>query len=256
MEMNQKKLWIAYLLWLLTGLVGGHRYYMGDRQKAILMSCTLGGLGILFVLDAFWLQSRIQEINEKIALENTARFKQYEIKFILKWIGENPSASQKQMLDKYRDTFIYLSKHIHSAEERILKAISTKFDEIEGILVATDQRLIFSYVKDYNPTIHAWSYLEVKGLSIATNAMGYYELLMELADSQMVFKEIKNNPDFEQFIRSVGDERNKRRLSRISHRQVEKPMLALEQMKPLELPLRKPSLDNASIKEQFQLVRQ
>jgi len=43
----------AYLLWLVLGLIGGHRYYLGRPGTGFLMTITFGGLGVWWVLDAF-----------------------------------------------------------------------------------------------------------------------------------------------------------------------------------------------------------
>ena len=46
---------VAWLLWLLTGLIGGHRYYLGRYKTGILMTLTLGGLGMWWLVDAILL---------------------------------------------------------------------------------------------------------------------------------------------------------------------------------------------------------
>src|SRR3954454_13611721 len=50
---RQKSVGIAYVLWLLTGLIGGHRYYLGRTGTAMLQTFTLGGLGVWWLLDFF-----------------------------------------------------------------------------------------------------------------------------------------------------------------------------------------------------------
>lgn len=56
----------AWLLWLFTGGIGGHRYYMGDIGYAVLMTLTLGGLGLWTLIDAFLINSAIDKKNEEI----------------------------------------------------------------------------------------------------------------------------------------------------------------------------------------------
>lgn len=56
----------AWLLWLFTGGIGGHRYYMGDIGYAVAMTLTLGGLGFWSLIDAFLINGRIDAKNEEI----------------------------------------------------------------------------------------------------------------------------------------------------------------------------------------------
>lgn len=49
----------AYLLWLFLGLLGGHRYYLGRKGSGFLMTITLGGLGIWWLVDAFLIPGMI-----------------------------------------------------------------------------------------------------------------------------------------------------------------------------------------------------
>ncbi|WP_085905836.1 TM2 domain-containing protein [Kiloniella majae] len=45
-----KSLPIAYLLWLFTGVFGGHRWYLGYKKSALAMS-VVGGLFIYFIAE-------------------------------------------------------------------------------------------------------------------------------------------------------------------------------------------------------------
>ena len=56
----------AWLLWLFTGGIGGHRYYMGDIGYAIAMTLTLGGFGLWTLIDAFLINGAIDKKNEEI----------------------------------------------------------------------------------------------------------------------------------------------------------------------------------------------
>ena len=61
----KKKPVIAWLLWLFTGGIGGHRYYLGDVGMGVAMTLTLGGCGVWALVDAFF-------INRRIAVKNAA----------------------------------------------------------------------------------------------------------------------------------------------------------------------------------------
>lgn len=60
-RINTPALW---LLWLFTGVLGGHRYYLGNIGVGIIQTLTGGGFGIWWLIDAFAMHSR------KRAVEN------------------------------------------------------------------------------------------------------------------------------------------------------------------------------------------
>lgn len=45
----------VWVMWALTGLLGGHRYYLGKLKSGALMTLTLGGLGVWWLIDALCL---------------------------------------------------------------------------------------------------------------------------------------------------------------------------------------------------------
>jgi hypothetical protein len=55
----------AYKIWLLLGLIGGHRFYLGDTTRSILMLFTLGGLGVWFLLDGLVVGRRVRAVNAR-----------------------------------------------------------------------------------------------------------------------------------------------------------------------------------------------
>jgi hypothetical protein len=55
-----KSMATAYALWLLLGLLGGHRYYLGRTKSAVLMTLTLGGVGVWWLIDAFLLPGMVK----------------------------------------------------------------------------------------------------------------------------------------------------------------------------------------------------
>ncbi|TCS93143.1 TM2 domain-containing protein [Hazenella coriacea] len=221
--MDRKSMAIAYVLWLFTGLFGGHRYYIGDTRLGIFMSLTLGGCGILFLVDMVMLYHCVERFNNRSALENSATYSTHQIRFIQRWIGDSPTPTQQQMLKEFHDTFVYLSQHIDEDQEHILKAIPVKMDQNRkkkqaGILVSTSKRLVYANVKDFNPTITSWEYEELRGIDIQSDGIAHYHLTLELTEHTVQFKEIKNNHDFEHFIQLVGDLRNRLHLHRIEQK--------------------------------------
>ncbi|WP_033345761.1 TM2 domain-containing protein [Catenuloplanes japonicus] len=59
----RKDVRVAYALWLVTGVFGGHRFYLGDTAQSIAMLFTLGGLGLWTLADVFLLRRRVRVIN-------------------------------------------------------------------------------------------------------------------------------------------------------------------------------------------------
>ena len=56
---------MAWALWLLTGLFGGHRFYFGKTGTGLLMLVTGGGSGIWWLLDAFFVNRMVRDFNDR-----------------------------------------------------------------------------------------------------------------------------------------------------------------------------------------------
>jgi TM2 domain-containing membrane protein YozV len=54
---------VAYALWAGCGLIGGHRFYLGDTGRSIAMLFTFGGLGLWTLVDLFLIAGRVREVN-------------------------------------------------------------------------------------------------------------------------------------------------------------------------------------------------
>ncbi len=66
MDKKKKSLTVAWLLWFFFGGIGGHRYYFGKIGTGILMTLTLGGLGIWTIIDAFLINKTVRKLNDDI----------------------------------------------------------------------------------------------------------------------------------------------------------------------------------------------
>lgn len=66
-EYPRKRTWLAYLLWLVTGLLGGHRFYLGRVGTATAQFLTGGGLLVWWAVDAFLIPGQVREHNEEQA---------------------------------------------------------------------------------------------------------------------------------------------------------------------------------------------
>ena len=54
---------VAYLLWLLTGLFGGHRLYLDRTGTGLLMLFTVGGAGLWTLIDVFLIGKMVRKFN-------------------------------------------------------------------------------------------------------------------------------------------------------------------------------------------------
>ncbi|MDI6105670.1 TM2 domain-containing protein [Actinoplanes sp. NEAU-A12] len=70
----RKQTRVAWLLWALTGVIGGHRFYLGDTGRSIAMLFTLGGLGVWTLLDAFFVGRRVRAVNRERRAAIMARY--------------------------------------------------------------------------------------------------------------------------------------------------------------------------------------
>jgi TM2 domain-containing membrane protein YozV len=78
MRQKEKSKGILYALWLFTGGLGGHRYYLGDIPYAIGMTLTFGGLGVWALIDVFFIGNRLEKINENKEAEIIDQVKVYQ----------------------------------------------------------------------------------------------------------------------------------------------------------------------------------
>lgn len=52
-----------FWLWLVTGIVGGHRYYLGQTVKGALMTISYGGMGLWWLRDGMQLRKLLNQYN-------------------------------------------------------------------------------------------------------------------------------------------------------------------------------------------------
>ena len=64
--MGEKKLWVAYVLWLLFGLIGIHKFYLNKIFMGILYIFTGGLFFIGWFIDLYTLPSQVELYNLKI----------------------------------------------------------------------------------------------------------------------------------------------------------------------------------------------
>jgi hypothetical protein len=54
---------VAYALWCVLGIIGGHRFYLGDTARSVAMLFTLGGLGVWTLVDGLFVGRRVRAVN-------------------------------------------------------------------------------------------------------------------------------------------------------------------------------------------------
>jgi TM2 domain-containing membrane protein YozV len=65
---------VAYGLWCVTGIFGGHRFYLGDTGRSVAMLFTLGGCGLWTLLDVFFVGRRVRTVNRARRAAVMARY--------------------------------------------------------------------------------------------------------------------------------------------------------------------------------------
>ena len=91
---------IAYGLWCVVGIFGGHRFYLGDTGRSIAMLFTLGGLGVWALLDGLVIGRRVRAINR--SLKETVQNPDAAIDLLA---GEEPLI--KKDIEKRRLQYVY-----------------------------------------------------------------------------------------------------------------------------------------------------
>jgi hypothetical protein len=70
----RKDVRVAYGLWLVTGIFGGHRFYLGDTGRSVAMLFTLGGFGVWALLDGLVVGRRVRAVNRSRRAAIMARY--------------------------------------------------------------------------------------------------------------------------------------------------------------------------------------
>jgi TM2 domain-containing membrane protein YozV len=69
---------VAYGLWCVVGVLGGHRFYLGDTGRSVAMLFTLGGFGVWTLLDVFFVGRRVRAVNRSRRAAIMARYGIFE----------------------------------------------------------------------------------------------------------------------------------------------------------------------------------
>lgn len=66
MQKGEKVQLYTYAMWLLGGFFGLHRLYTRNYIQALFMCLTMGGFGIWWIVDVFFIGNRIDELNDEL----------------------------------------------------------------------------------------------------------------------------------------------------------------------------------------------
>ena len=79
---RMKDVRVAWALWLVTGLMGGHRLYVGKIATGLLMLATGGGGGVWWLFDAFRVKRMVEARNTKQAEREAEGLPSLEMAFM------------------------------------------------------------------------------------------------------------------------------------------------------------------------------
>ena len=64
--MEERKVWVAYLLWFFFGLLGVHKFYVNKFGMGILYLLTAGLCLVGWIIDLFTIPSQVRHFNKSI----------------------------------------------------------------------------------------------------------------------------------------------------------------------------------------------
>ncbi|WP_079526169.1 PH domain-containing protein [Halobacillus hunanensis] len=128
------------------------------------------------------------------------------------WFGSSPSTTQEVKYSVNREAFKHLRNKVFVENEKPQKAIFVEYDkrkntEIDGVLVATTERLIFAYKYKYEQYVEDWDYSKIKGFHLKPDGFKW-ELYFEIGRSKKKFDDIKKDDNLKEFLSIVEQKIN------------------------------------------------
>lgn len=152
---------------------------------------------------------------EKQARQSAAQEKQLaEERLMEKYFGRNLGFFDKMSYSLYLNVIRHFEQNIMIQQEQVIAAIPAEFDktkkrEIKGMLIATNERLIFvTSGIGHGQFVEIFEYRKINGISLAPDGLGQRELLLDYGRSRRVFDDILNNDQFNFFINTVMNKMN------------------------------------------------
>ena len=155
-------------------------------------------------------QQREKERDEKRAEKE--RKKQLELEQIEKFFGPNPGFTTKTNYAIHKSILLYIENNLLSFDEKILATIPAEYDktqkrEIKGVLVATDQKLIFGSKTFTSEYIETFEYKKMNGITLANDdGFATKELYIDYGRGRKKFDDITNDDLFKNFREKVREQ--------------------------------------------------
>jgi hypothetical protein len=138
------------------------------------------------------------------------RRKAAELKKVERFFGSNPGMGKKLTYTANVDTFEYVDRHLLRRDEKVLGVIQAEYDktkkrEIKGILIASEEKLIFAFVRGNNQYIEEFDYSKMKGMSLARDGFVSKELYIDYGRGRKKFDDIIDDDNFKSFLKAVNE---------------------------------------------------
>ncbi|AVO22621.1 PH domain-containing protein [Aeribacillus composti] len=158
------------------------------------------------------LEEKRRKIKEAKLAEQEAK-EIYEREKILKFFGSNTSKDQSNY-SVYKTTLAYIEENILLDDETILVTIPSEYDktknrEIKGVLVATDQRLIFATSGiGFGEFVEIFEYQKINGHTVSSDGFFRRELMIDYGRSRKIFDDISDDGNFDKLLDIIRNKSN------------------------------------------------
>jgi hypothetical protein len=148
-----------------------------------------------------------KEAKQRAKAEKRAR----ELAKVKVFYGDNPSMRDEVTYNFHKQTFYYIETNLLQPNEKVLATIEAEYDktkkrEIDGILVATNTRLIFAHYRNSSQYVEEFDYKKIKGISMAADGFTTKELYLDYNRGRKKFDDIKNDSNLNRFIAIVREQ--------------------------------------------------
>jgi hypothetical protein len=104
-NVSDKSRGIAFILAIVLGVFGAHRFYVGKIGSGILMLCTVGGLGIWYLYDVIMVAS--------------GAFRDADDRRVLRWDPESGEDMHPELSGEVIEELEALRKEVAELSERV-----------------------------------------------------------------------------------------------------------------------------------------
>jgi hypothetical protein len=137
------------------------------------------------------------------------RRKAAELMKIERFFGPDPGMGKKLTYTANIDTFEYVDRHLLRRDEKVLGVLQAEYDktkkrEIKGILIASEEKLIFAFIRGNNQYIEEFDYSKMKGISLARDGFVSKELYIDYGRGRKKFDDIIDDDNFKSFLKVVN----------------------------------------------------